>query len=114
MTNNGRVISNMMTRDVQQIGGEVAGRSKELVEDNSLGFNLANLLSDDSLCHLLENEETLLDDFDAFAVADELILLFDYGLFSNQTGEVVGAVEVIEAVEGGNTTPVVERNGAGV
>jgi len=108
VASNRRVVTNLVTRDVEQVGGEVARRSNELLKDNSLSLNFTNLLSDDLLGHLLEDEETLLDNLDALGVADNFLFV-NNNLLGDDTREVVGAVKVVKAVEGRDSTPVVER-----
>jgi hypothetical protein len=100
-----------MARRAAQIRGEVTRRGNKLMEDDSLGFNFANLLSDDLLGHFLEDEKSLLDNLDALGVTDKFLLLLNDGLFDNsgdRAGEIVGAVEVVESIERRETTPVVE------
>jgi len=49
-----------MTREIVTEETEVG---RELLEDDGLSLDLANLLSNDPLGHLLEDKETLLNDF---------------------------------------------------
>lgn len=114
-----------------EVTAEEAEAGMELLEDNGLGLYLADLLSDNPidqrtvsvmmlrgwkswflpLGHLLENKEALLDDLNRLGMADDLVLL-DYGLGEvDRAIEVVRAVEIIETIEGGMATPVVEGVG---
>jgi len=105
---NRRVITSVVARGAAQIGREVARRSNEWLEDNGLSLNFTDLLGDDPLGHLLENEETLLDDLDALGVTNDFLFL-NNNLLGDETREVIGTVEVVEAVERRNSTPVFER-----
>jgi len=111
VASDGGVISRCVSRGTAQVGREVTRRGDELVEDNRLGLNFTNLFSDNLLGHLLEDEETLLDNLDALGVADEFFMLLDNSLLGDsgdRAREVVRAVEVIESVERGNAVPVAE------
>jgi len=79
-----------------------------LLENNGLGLDLADLLGDDLLGHLLEDNEALLDDLDALGVAHYVMLGLDVLLIVGGV-EVVLAVEVVESVEGLVSTPRAER-----
>lgn len=60
--------------------------------------------------HLLQDQEALLNDFDALGMADELFLL-DYcdGLFAElHIVKVARSVKVVEVVQGRVTAPVIE------
>jgi len=82
----------------------------ELLEDDGLSLDFADLLSDDALSHLLEDEEALLDDFDALGLADSLLLLNNGDrLFAElAVVEVAGAVEAVEVAHILGSTVVVE------
>jgi len=71
-----RIEANITTRVAPEVAAESVQAGVELLEDDGLGLDLANLLGDDLLGHLLEDEETLLDDGDALGVAD-FFLRFD-------------------------------------
>lgn len=80
----------------------------ELLKDNSLSLDFADLFEDDAFGHFLNDEEALLDDFDGLGVADEVGGCID-DLGKVRGGiEVVYAVEVVKVVKGGESTPVVE------
>jgi len=69
------IVTDTTTREVPEVAAEAVQAGVELLEDDGLGLDLANLLGDDALGHLLEDEETLLDDDNALGVADDLLLL---------------------------------------
>jgi len=104
------VEADVVAGSTTQVVAEEAERGVELLKDDGLGLNFADLFGDDPLGHLLNDEETLLDDFDALGVADELLILLNNSLAGDQALEVVGSVEVVEAGERGETAPVVEGN----
>jgi len=91
-----------------QIAAEAVQARVPLLEDDGLSLNLADLLSNDPLGHLLEDNQTLLDDLDSLRAADELLLLLHDYLLEARTIEVIGSVEVIEVVQGVEASPVVE------
>jgi len=80
----------------------------ELLKDDGLGLDLADLLSNDPLGHFLDDCETLLDYLDGLAVAHEFGFMFNDGGVRDFADKVVGAVEVVETVERRNSTVVVE------
>jgi len=87
-----------------------------LLEDDGLGLDFAYLFRDDLSSHLLQDQKPLLDDIDAERLANDLSLGLSLGyllgnedLRADDTREVVDTVEVVEARETGDTTPVVER-----
>jgi len=92
-----------------EIAAEAAHAGLELLKDDDLGLDFADLLGDDPLGHLLEDEKALLDDGDGLGVANELRVLLDYLLGEGRTRKVAGAVEVVKAGHRGESTPVVER-----
>jgi len=107
-----RVVSDIAAREAPEVAAEAVHARVELLEDNGLRLNVADLLGDDALGHLLENKEALLDDCDALAVANEFLLLLhdgDRGRAEVTVVEVIGAVEVIEVAHGGESTIVVKR-----
>jgi len=65
------IVANTAARVVQQVAAEGPHAGVELLEDDGLGLDFANLLSDDPLGHLLDDEKTLLDNFDGLAVAND-------------------------------------------
>jgi len=105
------VIASTAARLVPDITAERAHARDELLEDDGLSLDLADLLSDDPLGHLLKDKETLLDDLDCLTVADHLrILLYD-SLLLDFTSVVIGTVEVVEAREGRDSMPVIKGVG---
>jgi len=80
----------------------------ELLEDDGLSLDFADLFGDDPLGHFLENEEALLDDLNGLAAADHFLLLLYDDLCLDFTAEVIGAIEVVEVREGRDSTPVIE------
>lgn len=60
------------------------------------------------LSHLLDDKETLLNDFYGFRVADEFLVLFDHGLFRDGANEIIHAIEVVEAGKRGESTPIIK------
>lgn len=131
MADNVGVVANLVARVAAEVTTEVSQAGVELLEDDGLRLNLADLLGDDPgskiscelawcsnvgevclpLSHLLEDDETLLDDLDLLSAADNLLLLNDNLLERGEVVKVVRAVEVIEVVQGGDSTPVVEGVG---
>jgi len=105
------VVANAVAGLASDIMAEVAHAGLELFKDDGLGLDLADLLRDNPLSHLLKDEETLLNDYNTLAVAYKLLVLLNDDLLPLGTTEVVGAVEVIEAIEGRDALPVVERDG---
>jgi len=87
------VVADMMTGGATQVVAEVTKTGMELLEDDSLCLNFTNLLSDDTLGHLLEYKQTLLDDLDSLSVANYLLSGLDL------LGEVDGAIKVISTIE---------------
>ncbi len=91
------VVADLVARLAAEITAEVSQAGVELLEDDGLRLNLADLLGDDPgsrmshefpwceigagdylpLGHLLEDDETLLDDLDLLGVAHNLLLLDD-------------------------------------
>jgi len=106
------VVADAVLRLTAEVTAEGAHAGGELLEDDSLSLDVADLLGDDPLGHLLQDEETLLDDRDGLSVADELGILLDDGLREGGTAEVVGAVEVVEPGHRGEPSPVVEGVGS--
>jgi len=82
----------------------------ELGEDNSLGLNLANLLSDDLLGVFTENSQLLLNNNDCLVVANNTLRLVDSDGVVEST-EVIYAVKVVEARQRADPVPAVEGDG---
>lgn len=61
---NSTVEADLVTGGAAQIRAEGAEAGVELLEDDGLSLNLADLLGYDPLGHFLEDEQTLLDDHD--------------------------------------------------
>lgn len=57
----------------------------------------------------MKDNETLLNDFDPLAMADYGAFMLDDDLAGFVVVEVTGSIEVVEAVHGRETSPVVER-----
>jgi hypothetical protein len=51
------------------------------------------------LSHLLDDEKTLLDNFDRLGMADEMPILFDEVLVADTSYKVISAVKVVEIGE---------------
>jgi len=64
------VEANGVTRGAAQVTLEVTKTGMELFEDDGLGLNFTDLLSDDTLGHLLKYKQTLLNDLHGLSVAD--------------------------------------------
>jgi len=105
---NARVETNMEARGAAEVVAEEPEARMELLKDDGLRLDLAHLLGDDAFGHLLDDEQALLDDLDGLGVADELGVLLNDGLAADVADEVVGAVEVVEAAEGGNALEVIK------
>jgi len=103
------VEADLVARGATQVTAEGAEAGVELLKHHSLSLDLADLLGDDPLGHLLDDKETLLDDFDGLAVADDFLLVLNNGLGGEVADEVIGAVEVVETRERGHASPVIER-----
>lgn len=102
------------TMDAAEIARERLEARDELFPDYSLSLDFADLLSDNPLCELLEDNETLLDDLDLFGMANNDLLLNE-DLAVVEATEVVGSKEIIkvgeratEVVEATVTTEVIE------
>lgn len=107
---NALVEANRVAGRAIQVVAEVTEAGVELLKDDSLSLNLANLLGDNPLSHLLKNEETLLDNFNGLRLTDNFLLLLDDDLGEvDRSVKVIGAVEVVKVSKGRDTTPVVER-----
>jgi hypothetical protein len=118
-----------MSRAAGKVVLEAAQRAMVLLEDNGLGLNLTDLLSDDPvmeknvsgcpekknkknrpLGHLLQNNQALLDDLNALGVADDFSLVFNHSRVEvARVVKVVVAVEFVKVIERAETTPVVKR-----
>jgi len=61
---NTAVVASTVTRAARDIMAEGAHARVELLKDDGLSFDLADLLGDDPLGHLLKDEEALLNDLD--------------------------------------------------
>jgi len=109
VASNATVEAGRMARGVAKITAEGAKARVKLLKYDGLGLHLADLLRDDPLGHLLENEKALLNNFDGLAMADDFRLVLDDSLAGEVANEVIGPVEVVEAREGRETSPVVER-----
>jgi len=110
VANNVGVVADLVaTVATSQVVAESSKAGMELFKDDSLSLNLADLLGDDSLGHFLEDNQALLDDLDLLSVAHELVVLLNDDLVVVRTGEVVASMKVIEVIEGGHASPVVER-----
>jgi hypothetical protein len=104
------VVSDTATRLAPEVAAEAARARVELLENDGLSLDFADLLCDDALSHLLEDEKALLDDFDALGVADSLRLLNDGDRLLTELAvvEVAGAVEVVEVAHVLESTVIVE------
>jgi len=103
------VVADLVAREMSNIAAKSREAGVELFKDNGLSFNLANLLSDDPLCHFLKDNKLLLDNLNPLCVANKLMFLLDNNLARVEAIEVVGAVEIIETTQRRETSPVVER-----
>jgi len=100
------VISDLVARHAPQVVAEATQARVPLLEDDCLSLNFADLLCDNPLCHLLKNNKLLLDDLDLLSMANDFLLLLDDHLAGVRTVEVITAIEVVEVIERGETTPV--------
>lgn len=105
------VIPDAVARLAPDVMAERAKAGVELLENDGLGLDLADLLGDNPLGHLLNDEKALLNDLNALAAADKLLVLLDDDLLLDGATEVIRAVEVIEAIERRDAHPVVEGDG---
>jgi hypothetical protein len=101
VTGNGAVETDRVTRDTLEVVAEQSKTSMELIKDDGLGLDLADLFGDDSLGHLLKDEETLLDNLDDLSMADNLLGSV-YNLREvHRAVEVVDTIEVVKVGKGG-------------
>jgi len=84
----------------------------ELLKDDDLRLDFADLFCDYLLRKFFQDNETLLDNLDLLGVADSFFLL-DYNLATFGTIKVSRAIEVVKVSEGCNAMPIVEGDGAG-
>lgn len=110
VASNGTIEANLMPRDTVKVVAEVAKAGVELLKDDSLGLYFADLFEDDPLSHLLKDKETLLNDFNDFGVADNMMLGFNDLGEVRRAVEIVDTIEVVKVAEGGEASPVVERS----
>jgi len=103
------VVADLVATVASQVVAESSKAGMELFKDNGLSLDLTDLLGDDSLGHFLEDNQALLDDLDLLGVAHEFVVLLNDYLVVVRTREVVGSIKVIEVIEGGHASPVVER-----
>jgi len=103
------VIADLVSGVAAQIIAERSEAGVELLKHNGLSLDLADLFGDDPPGHLLEDNEALLNDFDALAVADQRAFVLDDDLAAFRAVEVAGSIEVVKVVHGRETSPVVER-----
>jgi hypothetical protein len=98
---NARVVSDTTTGGTSKIAAEAVHAGVELLEDNGLGLYFADLLTDNAFGHLLEDKKALLDDLNAFRVADNLLLFYDSDRAFTEMAvvKIVGAVKVVKATE---------------
>jgi len=80
-----------------------------LLKDYSLCLDLANLLSNDTFCHLLQDEQALLNDCNLLDMTNDLVLLFYNNLVEMGAIEVLYTMETIEVRQRREATPVIER-----
>lgn len=108
-----RVVADTTAGVAAQVAAEAVQAGVELLENDGLALDLADLLSDNALGHLLENEETLLDDFDRLRAANELLLLDNGDLTRAEVAvvEIAVAVEVVERAHRTETAPVIKVAG---
>jgi len=106
------VIADVAARDAAEVAGEAGEVGNNLVGDDGLGLDLADLFGDDSLGHLNQDSEALLDELDLNVLADQGVLRGD-DLLADGAVEVVLTVEVIEARQGGDSVVVIEAGEAG-
>jgi len=99
-------------RNVAQVRAEAAEAGVELLKDDGLGLNCADLLRDNALGHFLENQEALLNDLNGLAVAHELAGGSNLSRGREGSNEVVDSEEVVESREIGVATPVIEGDTA--
>lgn len=91
------VEANRVTRGAAQVTAEVTKTGMELFEDDGLRLNFTDLLSDDTLGHLLKYKQTLLDDLNSLGVADYVLLLHD--LNDVRAIEIIDTIEVVKVAE---------------
>jgi len=99
VASNAAVVTDLVAGLTCQITAEASKARVELLKDDGLGLDLADLLSDDPLGHLLEDHKALLDDLDLLGVADNVLLLLNH-LGELGVVEVTGAIEVVKVAEG--------------
>jgi len=70
VASDGTVEADLVAGDAVQVVMEESKAGVELLENDGLGLDFADLLEDYPLSHLLDDEQALLDDFDRLGVAD--------------------------------------------
>lgn len=105
-----RVVADRAARDVGQVGAEGLKAGHELVPDNGLDLDLADLGEDDTLGELGEDGELLLDDVDGLRLARDG--LGEDSLRVEATTEIALAVERVEVGHAVKATPIVQREAA--
>jgi len=108
VTDNVTVEAYMVVGVAAQITAKAMQARVPLLKDDSLGLNFADLLGDDPLSHLLQNNQTLLDNFNALRVAHELLLLLHNDLTEVGSIEVIDTMKVVEVGQGREPSPIVE------
>jgi len=107
VSRNTRIITNITARGAGEIARVGVGHGGVLVEDDFLRLDVADLLGDDPLYQLMDNGQTLLDDFNLLGVADLHLLLDDDDLVVRPV-VVARSVETIKVTHVGVTIIVVQ------
>jgi len=106
VASNRTIEPNVSARDVADVLREELELRNPLRPDDSLNLDFANLLGDDTLGKLFDDSKSLLDESDAFLLADNGLFL--NGLHVVLATEVVLTEEVVEVVKTAESTPTIE------
>lgn len=98
----------VLSRVPANVASESVQTRIPLLENDGLALDFTYGLYDDLLGHLLQDEETLLDDVNGMDLADEFMLGLDKDLLKLVAVPVIDAVEVVKAFEGVVASPVVK------
>lgn len=108
LPNDSTVKPDLTPRETEEVVVEGPEPSVELLKDDSLNFDFADLFQDYLFSEFLQDEEALLNDGDFLRTADELGV-FDKGLLEVARAiKVVQPVKVVKLVQGGESAPVVK------
>lgn len=103
LRSDGLIKGDIAGRDMAQVVEEGRAAGEELLVQDSLGLNMADLLGDYPLVVLSDDCEILLDDLDALSMADNSLFL------DNRLGNAREVINAIEVIKARNAEGTVER-----